>query len=93
MHNFISKLRFIALAVICTASLLVVIFMLPGIYAQICGNSNSSTLMQFQNPSLVRPEHIWKKVIKVDPKDHLGSVLLKNAGRKEKMNFLYQTFF
>src|SRR5215469_18269515 len=52
MHNFILKLRFIALAVICAASLLVVIFMLPGIYAQVYGKSNSSTLMHFQNPSL-----------------------------------------
>ena len=39
-------------ALLLAASLLVVIFMLPGIYAQVYGKSNSSTLMHFQNPSL-----------------------------------------
>ena len=67
MHNFISKLRFIALAVICAAPLLVVIFMLPGIYAQVYGKSNSSTLMQFQNPSLgSHIEHIVGKIHQIN---------------------------
>jgi hypothetical protein len=42
------RLRILALVVICAASLLVV-FMLPKIYAQIYVKSNSSALMQFQN--------------------------------------------
>jgi hypothetical protein len=46
-HNLIPGLRFLALVVICAASLLVV-FMLPRMHAQIYV-SNSSALMQFQN--------------------------------------------
>jgi hypothetical protein len=52
IHNFIPKLRFIALSVICAASLLVVIFMLPGIHAQVYGKSNSSALIQSHNAIL-----------------------------------------
>ena len=66
IHNFPPKLRFIALAVVCAASLLVVIFMLPGIYTQVYGRSNSSALIQPQMifyPSLdFHIEHIVGKI-------------------------------
>jgi len=66
IHNFPPQLRFIALAVICAASLLVVIFMLPGIHAQVYGRSNSSALIEPQmifHPSL--GSHIERIVGKI----------------------------
>jgi hypothetical protein len=48
IHNFIPRLRILALVVIC-ATLLLAVFILPRIHAQIYVKSNSSPLMQFQN--------------------------------------------
>ncbi len=67
IRNLIPKLCIIALAVISAVSLLVAIFMLPGLHAQVYVKSNSSALMQFQNvilhPSLgSNIEHIVEKI-------------------------------
>jgi hypothetical protein len=71
IHNFIPELRFIALAVICVASLSVVIFVLPGIHEQVYGKSNSSALMQSQNVILHSSldshiEHIVGKIHEIN---------------------------
>src|SRR5215831_1952420 len=65
IHNFIPILRFIALA-----SLLVVIFMFPGIHAHVYGKSNWSALIQSQmilHPSLdSHIEHIVAKIHEIN---------------------------
>ena len=47
---------------------------------------------------LVRSKNIWKKVkvsleLNIYPKDHRGSVLLKNAGGKEKNELLVSRYY